>query len=73
MAEKVAIPQVNYVSDNPEQDWENFQNAMRHTLKVPKIDDDSEQSQKNSNHAVNSYDQSTSRHSKGDEGNQPTR
>jgi hypothetical protein len=36
MAEKTALPQVNYVSDNPEQDWERFQDAMKRILKTPK-------------------------------------
>lgn len=36
MAEKTALPQVNYISDNPEQDWDRFQDAMKHILTVPK-------------------------------------
>jgi hypothetical protein len=36
MAEKTALPQVNYISDNPEQDWDRFQDAMKHILAVPK-------------------------------------
>lgn len=36
MAERTALPQVNYISNNPEGDWENFQDAMRHILTVPK-------------------------------------
>jgi len=36
MAEKTALPQVNYISDNPEQDWSRFQDAMKHILTAPK-------------------------------------
>ncbi len=36
MAEKTTLPQVNYVSDNPEQDWERFQGAMKHILTASK-------------------------------------
>lgn len=45
MAEKTALPQINYLSDNPEQDWERFQGAMKHILTVPKgsqCDDESQ-------------------------------
>ena len=38
MAEKTALPPVNCVSNSPERDWTNFQDAMRHILTVPKDD-----------------------------------
>jgi len=36
MAEKPDLPQVPYISDNPEQDWARFEGVMRHILLVPK-------------------------------------
>lgn len=34
MAEKSTLPHSDYVSDDPEQDWENFEDNMRHILAV---------------------------------------
>ena len=40
MAEKATLPQANYVSDNPEQDWDRFQDVMKHILNIPKDAED---------------------------------